>query len=123
MPSVLVVDDDPIVRALVGYTLEAYDVRLAASGPEAMARVAAEQPDLVVLDLMMPGLSGLQVLESWRADVETSRLPVILLTARAQESDVDRGFELGADDYVVKPFSPLELERRVAAVLARRSRG
>jgi two-component system, OmpR family, phosphate regulon response regulator PhoB len=122
MTSVLVVDDDPIVRSLVGYTLEAYDVRLATSGQDAMAQVAAERPSLVVLDIMMPGLSGLRVLQMWRANAETSQLPVILMTAKAQESDVDRGFELGADDYVVKPFSPLELERRVAAVLSRRGR-
>jgi DNA-binding response OmpR family regulator len=69
---------------------------------------------------MMPGMSGLEVLERWRASGATEKLPVIMLTAKAQENDVERGFELGADDYVIKPFSPRELARRVTAVLSRR---
>jgi two-component system, OmpR family, response regulator MtrA len=77
-------------------------------------------PDLVLLDIMMPGISGLEVLERWRADPATAAIPVVMLTAKAQENDVERGFQLGADDYVVKPFSPRELVRRVTAVLSRR---
>jgi DNA-binding response OmpR family regulator len=69
---------------------------------------------------MMPGVSGLEVLERWRSDETTAGMPVIMLTAKAQENDVERGFELGADDYVIKPFSPRELVRRVTAVLSRR---
>jgi len=68
----------------------------------------------------MPGISGLEVLERWRSDVATAAIPVVMLTAKAQENDVERGFQLGADDYVVKPFSPRELVRRVSAVLSRR---
>lgn len=120
MTSVLIVDDDPEIRELIRYTLDDCEVRTAANGDDAMSEVAEQAPDVVVLDIMMPGISGLRVLELWRADPVTADLPVILLTAKAQESDVDRGFQLGADDYVVKPFSPLELARRVAAVVARK---
>ncbi|MGE5133274.1 MAG: response regulator transcription factor [Gemmatimonadota bacterium] len=113
-------DDDAEVRDLVEYTLEDCQVRTAANGEEALRAVAGSQPDVLILDIMMPGMSGLRVLELLRADPVTAELPVILLTAKAQETDVDRGFGMGADDYVVKPFSPLELARRVAAVAARK---
>jgi DNA-binding response OmpR family regulator len=120
MTSVLVVDDDEEVRDLVEYTLEDYDVHTAGNGEGALREIAAQLPDVVILDIMMPGMSGLKVLELLRADPVTAALPVILLTAKAQESDLDRGYALGTDDYVVKPFSPLELARRVDAVVARR---
>ena len=122
MTSVLVVDDDPDVCDLVRYKLEqsGFDVRRASDGDQALREVNAEVPDLVLLDIMMPGMSGLEVLERWRANGATEKLPVIMLTAKAQENDVERGFELGADDYVIKPFSPRELARRVTAVLSRR---
>lgn len=121
MTSVLVVDDDPDVCELVRYKLEqsGFDVRRASDGDQALSEVEAEVPDLVLLDIMMPGMSGLEVLERWRANEATEKLPVIMLTAKAQENDVERGFELGADDYVIKPFSPRELVRRVTAVLSR----
>ena len=122
MTSVLVVDDDPDVCDLVRYKLEqsGFDVRRASDGDQALREVDAQVPDLVLLDIMMPGMSGLEVLERWRANGATEKLPVIMLTAKAQENDVERGFELGADDYVIKPFSPRELARRVTAVLSRR---
>jgi two-component system, OmpR family, phosphate regulon response regulator PhoB len=122
MTSVLVVDDDPDVCDLVTYKLEqsGFDVRRASDGDAALREVAGKVPDLVLLDIMMPGISGLEVLQRWRADAATAAMPVILLTAKAQENDVERGFELGADDYVVKPFSPRELVRRVTAVISRR---
>ncbi|MDX6390339.1 MAG: two-component system, OmpR family, alkaline phosphatase synthesis response regulator PhoP [Streptosporangiaceae bacterium] len=121
MTTVLVVDDDPDVCDLVTFKLQksGYEVRRATDGDEALSAVAAELPDIVLLDVMMPGPSGLEVLERWRASPGTANLPVILLTARAQQSDVETGFALGADDYILKPFSPRELARRVAAVLAR----
>jgi DNA-binding response OmpR family regulator len=124
MTSALIVDDDPDVRDLVAYKLEqsGFDVRRASNGQQAMEAVAAQQPDVVLLDIMMPGMSGLEVLERWRLEGSTARLAVLLLTAKAQESDVERGFELGADDYIVKPFSPREVVRRVNAVLTRVSR-
>ena len=122
MTSVLVVDDDPDVCDLVTYKLEqsGFDVRRASDGDAAIREVAKKVPDLVLLDVMMPGISGLEVLERWRSDTATAGMPVIMLTAKAQENDVERGFELGADDYVIKPFSPRELVRRVTAVLSRR---
>jgi two-component system, OmpR family, response regulator MtrA len=121
MTTVLVVDDDPDVCDLVTFKLRksGYEVRRATDGEEARSAVAAELPDIVLLDVMMPGPTGLEVLEGWRSEPGTASLPVILLTALAQESDVERGFALGADDYIVKPFSPRELARRVAAVVAR----
>jgi len=120
--SVLFVDDDPDVCDLVTYKLEqsGFDVRRASDGDAALREVAKKVPDLVLLDVMMPGVSGLEVLERWRKDEATAAMPVIMLTAKAQENDVERGFELGADDYVIKPFSPRELVRRVTAVLSRR---
>jgi DNA-binding response OmpR family regulator len=122
MTSVLVVDDDPDVCDLVTYKLEqsGFEVRRASDGDAALREVARQVPDLVLLDIMMPGISGLEVLERWRSDVATAAIPVVMLTAKAQENDVERGFQLGADDYVVKPFSPRELVRRVTAVLSRR---
>jgi DNA-binding response OmpR family regulator len=122
MTSVLVVDDDPDVCDLVTYKLEqsGFEVRRASDGDAALREVAQRIPDLVLLDIMMPGISGLEVLERLRADHATAVIPVVMLTAKAQENDVERGFQLGADDYVVKPFSPRELVRRVTAVLSRR---
>jgi DNA-binding response OmpR family regulator len=122
MTSVLVVDDDPDVCDLVTYKLEqsGFEVRRASDGDAALREVAQRVPDLVLLDIMMPGISGLEVLERWRSDQATAAIPVVMLTAKAQENDVERGFQLGADDYVVKPFSPRELVRRVTAVLSRR---
>lgn len=121
MTTALVVDDDPDVCDLVSFKLEqnGYEVRRAANADEAIREVATAIPDVVLLDIMMPGRSGLDVLAQWRAEPATARLPVLMLTARAQEYDVERGFALGADDYIVKPFSPRDLASRVDAVLAR----
>lgn len=121
-PLVLVADDDADILALVAFRLErsGYSVVTAADGEEAL-RVARERhPDLAVLDVMMPKLTGYDVTRALRAEEATARMPVILLTARVQEADVARGFEAGADDYVKKPFSPQELRARVQAVLGRR---
>jgi two-component system phosphate regulon response regulator PhoB len=121
MFRILVVDDEPDIAALVAFHLarESYRVRTAASGPEAIAALEAEVPDLVVLDLMLPGMSGLEVLREVRARDELAEVPVILLTARAEEAQRIEGLSLGADDYVGKPFSPRELVLRVGAVLRR----
>jgi len=118
---VLVVDDEADISALVAYHLarESYRVRTAASGPEAIRAMEAETPDLVVLDLMLPGVSGLEVLQEVRRREEWRDVPVIMLTARREESDRVEGLRLGADDYVAKPFSPQELVLRVGAVLRR----
>ena len=123
MSTALVVDDDPDIRSLVARKLEqsGFEVRQATNGEEALASVAAGVPDIVLLDIMMPGVSGLEALERWRAAPATADLPVLLLTAKSQEADVERAFEFGADDYIIKPFSPKELVRRVNAILMRSS--
>jgi DNA-binding response OmpR family regulator len=89
-------------------------------GQQALELARAEKPDLAVLDVMMPKLDGFELTRRLRAEEATSRMPIILLTARAQDTDVDRGFESGADDYLRKPFSPQELSTRVQAILGRR---
>ncbi|WP_089106972.1 response regulator transcription factor [Streptomyces hyaluromycini] len=118
MKRVLVVDDDPTVSEVVaGYLTRAgFDVDVAADGPSAVARASAQPPELVVLDLMLPGMDGLEVCRRIR---ETGPLPVIMLTARGDEEDRILGLEVGADDYVTKPFSPRELVLRVESVLRR----
>jgi DNA-binding response OmpR family regulator len=118
--SVLVVDDEPTIAEVVSrYLVRAgYETRIARDGLEAIEQVAARRPDLVVLDLMLPGIDGLEVMRRIR-DQDRSRVAVILLTAKGVESDRVIGLRLGADDYVVKPFSPLELVARVDAVLRR----
>lgn len=115
---ILVVDDDPTVAEVVtGYLDRAgYAVDRAADGPMALARAAARRPDLVVLDLMLPGMDGLEVCRRLRAQ---GPVPVVMLTARGDEDDRILGLEVGADDYVIKPFSPRELVLRVASVLRR----
>ncbi len=120
---VLVADDEEDIRALVAFHLEraGYEVITAADGEEALTLATTRLPDLVVLDMMMPKATGLEVTRSLRELDETKEIPVILLTARAQEADVARGFEAGADDYVKKPFSPQDLQLRVQALLERRS--
>lgn len=118
---ILVVEDEPDISALVAYHLarESYRVRTAADGVEAIRAVEAETPDLIVLDLMLPGMSGLEVLQELRRRAETRALPIILLTARREEQDRVEGLRLGADDYIAKPFSPQELVLRIQAVLRR----
>ena len=120
---ILVVDDEPDITALVAYHLAkaGYRVSTAARGPDALKAAAEERPDVVVLDLMLPGMSGYDVLAELRARPETRDIGVILLTARKQEADRIRGLTLGADDYLTKPFSPAELTLRVGAVLRRLS--
>ena len=121
-PLVLVADDDADILQLVAFRLEraGYEVITAADGEQALALARERQPALAILDVMMPKLTGYDVTTQLRADESTSRIPVILLTARVQESDVARGFEAGADDYIKKPFSPQELRARVQAILGRR---
>ena len=119
-PTVLVVDDEPTITEVVARYLNraGYATRVAANGREALDSAAMERPDLVVLDLMLPGIDGLEVMRRLR-DQDRDRVAVILLTAKSEESDRVIGLRLGADDYVVKPFSPAELVARVDAVLRR----
>jgi two-component system phosphate regulon response regulator PhoB len=118
---ILVVDDEPDITALVAYHLArgGYRVSTAATGTEALRLARTERPDLVILDLMLPGVSGYDVLAELRRLDDTRDVGVILLTARREEVDRIRGLTLGADDYLTKPFSPAELSLRVAAVLRR----
>lgn len=118
---ILVVDDEPDIVALVAYHLAraGYGVSTASTGPEALAKATSELPALVVLDLMLPGMSGFEVLERLRANPATAQIAVLSLTARREEPDRVRGLMLGADDYLTKPFSPQELTLRVGAILRR----
>ena len=122
MSRVLVADDDADIRELVMFKLEqdGHEVVAVGDGGAALAALQdARRPDLLLLDVMMPRRTGLEVLGELRQRTDMAHLPVILLTARAQEADVERGFSLGADDYIVKPFSPRELLSRVRNVLGR----
>jgi DNA-binding response OmpR family regulator len=121
-PVVLAADDDEDILELVAFRLErsGYTVLRARDGQEALELARKEKPDLAVLDVMMPKLDGFELTRRLRAEEATSRMPIILLTARAQDTDLDRGFQSGADDYIRKPFSPQELSTRVQAILGRR---
>jgi DNA-binding response OmpR family regulator len=120
--TVLIADDDADIRELVAYRMSrsGYTVLQAANGEEAFELATGERPDLAILDVMMPRLDGFEVVRRLRAQEETAGIPIILLTARAQDADVARGFGAGADDYIRKPFSPQELAMRVQAILGRR---
>ena len=120
---ILVVDDEPDITALVAYHLAkaGYRVSTAANGTDALRAVAEQRPDVIVLDLMLPGLSGLDVLQTLRKQDDTRDIGVIMLTARREEADRIRGLSLGADDYLTKPFSPGELTLRVGAIVRRLS--
>ena len=122
---VLVVEDDHDIAHLLSHSLgrAGFSVEVLHSGAEVQAAVRRAAPDLVLLDLMLPGLGGLEVCRSLRDDPRTAALPIIVLTARAEESDRIVGLELGADDYITKPFSPNEVVARVRALLRRTRRG
>jgi DNA-binding response OmpR family regulator len=124
MSRILVVEDDPDIADLIRHYLEksGHTVQLLGSGAEVLPKVRAERPDLIVLDLMLPGLDGLMVCQALRADPLTAAIPIIMVTARADEADRVSGLELGADDYVTKPFSAKELAARVGALLRRTQR-
>jgi len=122
--KILVVEDEKNIVRVVTYNLEreGYHVRVARDGEEALDSVRREQPDLVILDLMLPKVDGLEVCRQLRGDPKTTHLPIVMLTAKTQEADRVVGLELGADDYLPKPFSPRELVARVKAVLRRTQR-
>ena len=121
---VLVVEDDPDIAQLVARYLEksGFSVDVLASGSEALTSIAARPPDALVLDLMLPGVDGLEICRVVRGSEATAAIPIIMLTARAEESDRIVGLEIGADDYLGKPFSPNELVARVRALLRRAQR-
>ncbi len=119
--KILLVEDEKNIAKVVAYNLEreGYQVAAARDGEEALAKTRKENPDLVILDLMLPKLDGLEVCRQLKGDPKTARIPIIMLTAKTQEADRVVGLELGADDYVAKPFSVRELAARVKAVLRR----
>ena len=121
MERVLIVDDDPDIQGLVSYNLSQAGFRVtnAVTGSAALESVREQPPDLIILDIMLPDLDGLEVCRTLRMRANSRRIPIIMLTARTEESDRVVGFELGADDYVMKPFSPRELVLRVKSIFRR----
>jgi two-component system, OmpR family, response regulator MtrA len=122
-PTVLVVDDDPVILHLleVNFDLEGWAVVTATNGQEALDAVRGQRPDVAVVDVMMPVLSGLDFVKQLRADAAIAGTAVVLLSAKAQTNDVRAGMALGADDYVTKPFEPIDLVERVKQLFERRS--
>jgi two-component system phosphate regulon response regulator PhoB len=122
-PTILVVDDEEDIRELVSLNLkrEGYEILAVETGEEALAEARGRGPELIVLDLMLPGIDGLEVCKKLRADSKTQSIPIVMLTAKGEESDIVTGLELGADDYITKPFSGKVLVARVRRILRRRS--
>jgi DNA-binding response OmpR family regulator len=122
---VLIVEDSPDIAELIKHYLEraGYDTTVHASGRDALIAARQSPPDLAVLDIMLPGMDGLQVCQALRSEPSTAAVPILMLTAKGEEADRVKGLELGADDYVTKPFSPRELVARVRAVLRRHAPG
>jgi DNA-binding response OmpR family regulator len=124
MPSarVLVVDDDPVIQKLlkVNFEMEGYEVLSAGDGAEGLDQARSGSPQVIILDVMMPKMNGLEVLAALKADAVTEHIPVILLSAKAQAGDVQAGLDKGADAYVTKPFDPLDLLERVGNFLKRK---
>jgi DNA-binding response OmpR family regulator len=120
-PIVLVVEDDPVILRLleVNFELEGFEVVLAHDGAEGIAAARAQRPDIIISDIMMPKVSGLELVEALKADEATASIPIILLSAKAQTGDLKSGMDAGADDYITKPFEPLDLVDRVNALLSR----
>ncbi len=125
LERILVVDDEQEIQQLIDYTLrkEGYRVLCVGSAEAALAEVRRNRPDLVILDLMLPGMDGLEVCRRLRREPETAELPIVILSAKGEEADIVAGLELGADDYVTKPFRPRVLVARIRAVLRRRQSG
>ena len=121
---ILIVEDDEDILELLSYNLEreGYTVEKAESGDEALQRIQGDPPHLILLDLMLPGIDGLDICRRLKDDVRTRHIPVVMVTAKGEEADVVSGLELGADDYICKPFRPRELVARVKAVLRRGTR-
>jgi two-component system phosphate regulon response regulator PhoB len=122
--KIVVVDDEENIQELVRYNLErnGYEVTCVATGEEALDAARSVRPDLILLDLMLPGIDGFEVCRTLGSDSKTEHIPIIMLTAKGEESDVVTGLELGAEDYIVKPFSPKVLLARVRTVLRRKAR-
>ncbi len=122
--TVLIVEDDDDIRELVSHSLsrEGYRVKVAATGVEALDSVKSSSPDLIILDLMLPDIDGLEVCQRLKTSISTQSIPIVMLTAKTEDTDIVVGLELGADDYVTKPFSPRVLIARIKAVLRRKAK-
>ncbi|MCM2272467.1 MAG: response regulator transcription factor [candidate division Zixibacteria bacterium] len=122
--SVLIIEDEEDIRELVNYNLskEGYQTTAVESGEEGFKTAKSKQPNLIVLDLMLPGMDGLEICKLLKADPKTQHIPIVMLTAKGEESDVVTGLELGADDYLTKPFSPKVLVARIRTILRRKSK-
>lgn len=120
--TVLVADDDPVIQKLlqVNFQMEGYEVVLAGDGVEALEKAGEVGPDLIVLDVMMPRMNGLDAAEKLKADPATASIPIIILSAKAQEVDIKAGQATGVEEYMTKPFDPLELLEKAAALIAGR---
>jgi two-component system phosphate regulon response regulator PhoB len=125
MKRILVVEDEQAIREMIGFALKKDGLQFeeAADAEKALVAIASNPPDLVLLDWMLPGLSGVELARRLRREDVTAKLPMILLTARVEENDRVHGLEVGADDYITKPFSPRELIARINAVLRRSQAG
>ncbi|MCD6283604.1 response regulator transcription factor [bacterium] len=123
--AILIVEDDDDIRELVSHSLsrEGFRVSEASAGAEALDSAKSDTPDLIILDLMLPDIDGLEVCKRLKADVSSKTIPIIMLTAKSEDTDIVVGLELGADDYITKPFSPRVLAARVKAVLRRKAKG
>src|SRR5512142_1910885 len=121
--KILLVEDEPAIQELLAFNIKqcGYQAIQAENAEAALAQVNRELPDLILLDWMLPGVSGIDLAKRWRADARTRNIPIIMLTARTEERDKIAGLESGADDYITKPFSPRELMARIRAVLRRRT--
>jgi len=121
MPKLLIIEDEADIRELISFNLEmsGFEVLKARDGEEGLAMAGAESPDLIILDLMLPGMDGFKVCSSLKKDPGTKQIPIIMLTARSEDEDIITGLEMGADDYVTKPFSPRILIARVKTALRR----
>ncbi|MDE2088557.1 MAG: phosphate regulon transcriptional regulator PhoB [Gammaproteobacteria bacterium] len=119
--TILIVEDEPSIRTMVGFALSraGYQISEAANAMQAQSMLEERLPDLILLDWMLPGISGIDFARRLKKDEHTQKVPIIMLTARVEEDDKIRGLEVGADDYVIKPFSPRELEARIKAVMRR----
>jgi DNA-binding response OmpR family regulator len=122
--KILVAEDEPDIRGLIAYSLRfaGYEVIEATDGLEAIEKALGELPDLILLDVRMPKVNGYQACSSLKAEPSTGNIPVIFLSARGQEAEIKRGLELGAEEYILKPFAPDELYRRVGSILERQDR-
>ncbi len=123
--KVLVAEDDPDIRNLIVFSLQfaGFIVVEAANGVEAVTKAQAELPDIILLDVRMPKMSGYEACAELKSEAATQNIPIVFLSARGQEAEIKHGLELGAEEYIIKPFAPDELQRRVTGILERRGRG